>query len=63
MSKVPKTIYIIFDKMDGPHLFRSEKKAQRTMRRWCREAKNKDWDSYWDMSDIFEFNKGRNCHE
>ena len=63
MSRVPKKVYLIFDTLDGPHLFRSEKEAKKVMKKWRIEAKDNSYDSYWEMSDIFEFNKGRNCHE
>jgi len=53
----PKSIFIVLDSLDGPHLFPSLKKAYKIMKQWEKEAEVKDHnrDSYWDMSNILEY--------
>jgi len=56
----PKSIYIIFDPLDGPHVFRSSKKAWGTYKKWKKEAEKGElegemWDSFWDMSEPQEY--------
>jgi hypothetical protein len=53
--KKSKSIFIVLDPMDGPHVFKSLLEATRTMRKWAREAKDVYHDSYWDMSSILEY--------
>lgn len=59
MKKVPKSIWVIFDPLDGPHLYTSEKSAKREWNKWFREASNDNdtRDSFWDMSDPTEYRK------
>lgn len=53
--KTPKEIWIVFDPLDGPHLFTSRIKAWKTMDRWEIEAGNDQNDSYWDMTGPFRY--------
>lgn len=48
--KKPKAIWIILDPLDGIHVFKSEKEARATFKRWEKEAGNDIFDSFWDMS-------------
>ncbi|MEE9214825.1 MAG: hypothetical protein V3U54_08545 [Thermodesulfobacteriota bacterium] len=56
--RIPEKVWIVFDPMDGPHVFKSRREAEKTMRKWEKEAKDKNWDSYWEMSDLIEYNYG-----
>jgi len=60
ISNLPKSIYIIFDPLDGPHIFESHKKAWNTWDKWKKEAEKGElegelWDSFWDMSEPQEY--------
>ena len=48
----PKTFWLIIDPCDGPHLFTSEKQAQKLYDKWKREAEKEGYiyDSFWEMS-------------
>lgn len=59
MARVAKEIWIIFDPLDGPHLFTSEKKAWDTWHKWEKEAEYHT-DSFWDMSQPTRYVIGRN---
>lgn len=59
MAKVAKEIWIIFDPLDGPHIFISEKKAWNTYNKWEEEASNSIHDSFWDMSQPTRYVIGR----
>jgi hypothetical protein len=50
MKKAAKEIWIIFDPLDGPHIFSTQKQAEKTYARWAKEANGNSYDSYWDMS-------------
>ena len=56
-KKSPKSVWIIFDPLDGPHLFLSEKSASKTMRKWAEEASNDMYDSFWDMTGPLEYTR------
>jgi len=49
----PKSIYIIFDPTDGPHVFKTKEKAWRTWDKWREEAENdgyaRIYDTFWEM--------------
>jgi hypothetical protein len=49
MESAPKSVWLIFDPCDGPHLFRSQEDAEEMMKKWEKEAQGKNYDSYWDM--------------
>ena len=51
--KTPKDIYIVFDPLDGPHLFASRNQAERKIKKWEKDADS--YDSVWDMSEIIHF--------
>ncbi len=53
--KEPESIWIIFDPLDGPHLFVSKTQAWKQYTRWMDEADQ--WDSVWDMSEPTEYRK------
>ena len=55
--KTPKAVWIVQDPMDGPHIFRSKKEAWKTYKKWGREAKDKCWDSFWDMTEPTEYRR------
>lgn len=55
MKTKPKEIYIIFDPMDGPHLFTSEEQANKQMKQWAKEADNDYSDSFWDMKGPYKY--------
>lgn len=46
-----KEIWVIFDPLDGPHVFRGKKEAFKQFEKWEREAQAKEWDSFWNMSE------------
>ena len=46
--KIPKQVWIIFDPLDGPHIFTSKKKAKIVLKKWQSEAEDQS-DSVWDM--------------
>ncbi len=48
-KRVPKEIWLVFDPMDGPHIFESLKACKKTLAKWHRTAKDDRYDSYWDM--------------
>ncbi len=52
MIKVANEIWIIFDPLDGPHLFKTAKAANRQYKAWLEEAEELEdvFDSFWDMS-------------
>jgi hypothetical protein len=57
MANRPKSVWIIFDPMDGPHLFTSKLKAEKQYKKWEEEAEaeNSSIDSFWDMSEPTEY--------
>lgn len=62
MAPRPKSIWIIFDPLDGPHLFRSKKEAWKTYKQWQKEAEKlqeegNSHDSFWDMSEPTQYKK------
>jgi hypothetical protein len=53
-----KVVWVIFDPLDGPHLFRSKNEAWKTYRQWEKEAEKADFeDSFWDMSEPTEYKR------
>jgi len=53
-----KSIWVIFDPLDGPHMFRSKMSAWKTYMKWKKEAEKADFeDSFWDMSEPTEYIK------
>lgn len=61
MARVAKEIWVIFDPLDGPHLFTSEKKAWKVYTEWEKEAQEAEMsaDSFWDMSQPTRYVIGR----
>lgn len=57
MTRTPKEVYIIFDPLDGPHLFRSRSEAEKAFQQWKREAKDNTYDSFWEMSNIITYHR------
>ena len=57
MEKTPKSIWIIFDPLDGSHIFKSKEAAKRQWEKWFKEAGNDVSDSFWDMSEPTEYRK------
>lgn len=55
--RVPEVIWVIFDPLDGPHYFKSEKAARKTYKKWGKEAENRLSDSFWDMSEPEEYRR------
>jgi hypothetical protein len=55
--KTPKSVYIVLDPLDGPHLFRTEKEAISLLKQWHKEAKKHGYydDSYWEMTGPHEY--------
>jgi hypothetical protein len=54
----PKSIWVIYDPLDGPHLFRSKREAWRTYNAWHKEAEEDGiYDSFWDMSEPTEYTR------
>lgn len=45
-----KAVWIIFDPLDGAHVFGSEAKAKKALERWEKEADGDPFDSVWDMT-------------
>ena len=43
----PKELFVIFDALDGAHLFITENAANKTLAKWKKEAGI--YDSTWDM--------------
>ncbi len=58
--RTPKNVWVIFDPMDGPHLFKSKKEAQRVHEKWGRDASSNPHDSWWDMSEPVEYVRKEN---
>lgn len=54
-KKEPRSIWIILDPLDGPHLFTGEKSAWKTYKKWKKEAKDKVYDSFWNMSEPIRY--------
>ena len=48
--KAVKALWVIFDPIDGAHVFSSEAKAEKTLKKWKKEADNDPFDSVWDMT-------------
>ena len=48
--RTPKALWIIFDPLDGAHVFGSEAKAKNTLKQWEKEADGDPMDSVWDMT-------------
>jgi len=53
-SRKPKRLWVIFDPLDGAHLFLTENAAKKQLRQWEKEAET-SYDSVWDMSDPVEY--------
>lgn len=53
--KALKAVWIIFDPLDGAHVFGSEAKARNTLKRWEKEADGDPMDSVWDMSEPLKY--------
>jgi len=53
-------IWIIWDLLDGPHLFESEVKALNKLEKWKEEAEDRNdfHDSVWDMIGPIKYVKG-----
>ena len=53
ITKPLKSIYIIFDSTDGPHIFKTKDKAWKTWEKWKKEAENdgyqRIYNSFWEM--------------
>ena len=49
-KKAVKAVWIIFDPLDGAHVFGSEAKAKKTLEGWEKEADGDPLDSVWDMT-------------
>lgn len=58
MPRKPKSIWIILDPLDGPHLFISKTAAWKTYMKWEKEAKDYTHDSFWDMSEPIRYDLG-----
>ena len=54
--KIPKQIWIIFDPLDGPHLFKSEQAAKKQLAIWQDEAETYI-DSVWDMTNPVQYKR------
>ena len=54
-----KYIWIIFDALDGPHVFRSMKAALKEYGCWNRQAvkRGDTYDSFWDMSEPVRYER------
>ena len=48
--KAVKAVWIIFDPLDGAHVFDSEAKAKNTLKRWEQDTIDAPTDSVWDMT-------------
>lgn len=48
--KAVKALWVIFDPLDGAHVFSSEAKAKKALKRWEKEADGDPFDSVWDMA-------------
>ena len=48
--KAVKALWVIFDPLDGAHVFGSKAKAEKTLKRWEKEADGDPMDSVWDMT-------------
>ena len=51
----PKEIWIIFDPLDGPHIFRSQSAAFKTYKKWKKEAQYSAVDSFYEMSEPIRY--------
>lgn len=49
-ENIPKELFIIFDPLDGPHVFRNKREANKAYAEWEEEAANDSDDSFWEMS-------------
>lgn len=50
MTNRAKEIWVIFDPMDGPHIFRGKIEAWKMYDQWEKEARDSYSDSFWDMT-------------
>lgn len=50
MKEIANEIWVIFDPLDGPHIFRSKAGAEAQYEQWRRAAGGVPHDSFWDMS-------------
>ena len=48
--KAVKALWVIFDPLDGAHVFSSEAKSKKTLERWEKEADGDPFDSVWEMT-------------
>ena len=53
-SKAPKELWVIFDPLDGEHLFLTEPSAKKQLKAWEKEAET-SCDSVWDMTGPFKY--------
>jgi len=49
-KRAVKAVWIIFDPLDGAHVFGSEAKAKKALERWEKEADGDPYDSVWEMT-------------
>ena len=54
--RTPKKIWIIFDPLDGTHLFHSEEAANKMKTKWKKEE-DSSFESVWDMSEVLEYTR------
>lgn len=55
----PKELWVIFDFLDGAHLFASESAAKRQLKSWENEAES-PFDSVWEMAGPYKYEKSNN---
>jgi hypothetical protein len=55
MNSRLKEIWIIDDPLDGMHIFRSKKEADKQLEKWMKESKGNANDSVWDMTGPYKF--------
>ena len=48
--KAVRALWVLFDPLDGAHVFSSEAKAKKTLERWEKEADGDPFDSVWEMT-------------
>lgn len=52
--RTPKELWIIFDYLDGPHIFHTKHQAERELKKWVKES-DSCYDSVWEMSSPIRF--------
>ncbi|MCK5345324.1 MAG: hypothetical protein KAR20_18065 [Candidatus Heimdallarchaeota archaeon] len=56
--KLSDSIWVIFDPLDGPHVFNSKKKAKKTYKKWKKDAKEDvGYDSFNEVSKPIEYSR------